>query len=298
MSNNKLSGFVVIVGRPNSGKSSLINALLGSSESIVSDVPGTTLKSSRIVYEDAASQIVFVDTPGISKPRTKLGSHLNRNAREYFEEADIIVFTSPNNEKIGPGDRMILKELQKFQIPKIFLTTKSDLKNTHSVIARNEVTRQSPQSELDQFDQFLKVSVNRPISVSDFLTVVKSMLDKGPRFFEQAGIDEDIEFQIAELIRLEIIQRFNDELPHSVFVTINEMFFEGKVPKIYADIHIERSSQKPILLGKQGKTLNAISVAARKSIEQLLGKHIYLRLNITIDKNWQSSNKYLDQFGI
>lgn len=248
----KKTGFVLIVGRPNVGKSSLINAISKRNEVLVTNIAGTTLKTSRVVFEDEDSQIVFFDTPGISKPRTRLVSHLNRNAYEYLDDADLLLFLSPIDQIEGKGDRMIMKNLSQFSVPKIFVNTKAD---------KGGDVKPTPTN----FEKSISVSIKDQKSIDEFLKEVKSYLKLGPMFFDKTGIDEDIEFQICENIRGEMITKFNDELPHSIFVTINDIIWDD-IPKIYAHVNIERESQKPIILGKRGENIKEISINARKKL--------------------------------
>jgi GTPase len=293
------SGFCAFVGRPNAGKSTLTNALVGSKVVITSDKPQTTRRAVRGVLNRADGQLVIVDTPGLHRPRTLLGERLNDVVRSTLADVDVIGFCVPADQRIGPGDRYIAEELKSFSAPVIAIVTKTD------VAPRQRVTEQLLAiSGLGDFAEIVPVSAVAHDQVDLLADLFVARLPEGPALYPtDMSTDETDEARIAELIREASLAEVRDELPHSIAVTVEEMnqreVAAGKPPllDIFATIHLERASQKPIVLGPGGRRLRDIGTTARAGIEQLLGQRVHLDLHISVIGEWQRDPKKLDRLG-
>lgn len=290
------SGFVSFVGRPNTGKSTLTNALVGEKIAIMADQPETTRHPIRGVINRPDAQVIVVDTPGIHRPRTLLGERLNDVVKDTFADVDVIGFTVPADEKIGPGDRYILEQIRetKPNTPIVGIVTKLDKTGKDTVGERLLELHEllGPDAEL------VPVSATQQIQVDTLLDVLVDKLPQGPRFYpEDHTTDEDMETRIAELIREEALQGLRDELPHSVAVQIDEMIQEDRRVKIYAVLYLERPGQKRIIEGPDGRRLSGIVHRARKQIIELNGQNVYLDVRVKVLKNWQQDPKALGRLG-
>ena len=290
------SGFVSFVGRPNTGKSTLTNALVGEKIAIMADQPETTRHPIRGVINRPDAQVIVVDTPGIHRPRTLLGERLNDVVKDTFADVDVIGFTVPADEKIGPGDRYILEQIRetKPNTPIVGIVTKLDKTGKDTVGERLLELHEllGPDAEL------VPVSATQQIQVDTLLDVLVDKLPQGPRFYpEDHTTDEDTETRIAELIREEALQGLRDELPHSVAVQIDEMIQEDRRVKIYAVLYLERPGQKRIIEGPDGRRLRRIVHRARKQIIDLTGQNVYLDVRVKVLKNWQQDPKALGRLG-
>ena len=290
------SGFVSFVGRPNTGKSTLTNALVGEKIAIMADQPETTRHPIRGVINRPDAQVIVVDTPGIHRPRTLLGERLNDVVKDTFADVDVIGFTVPADEKIGPGDRYILEQIRetKPNTPIVGIVTKLDKTGKDTVGERLLELHEllGPDAEL------VPVSATHQIQVDTLLDVLVDKLPQGPRFYpEDHTTDEDMETRIAELIREEALQGLRDELPHSVAVQIDEMIQEDRRVKIYAVLYLERPGQKRIIEGPDGRRLSGIVHRARKQIIELTGQNVYLDVRVKVLKNWQQDPKALGRLG-
>jgi GTP-binding protein Era len=290
------SGFCAFVGRPNAGKSTLTNALVGSKIVITSDKPQTTRRAVRGVLNRSDGQLVIVDTPGLHRPRTLLGERLNDVVRSTLTEVDVIGFCVPANQKIGPGDRFIAAELAQLSAPVIGIVTKTDAA-TKQQIAEQLVTL----SALGEFADLVPVSARSDDQIELLAGLLVQLLPEGPLLYP-AGMtsDESTESRIAELIREAALADVREELPHSIAVTVEEMNpREGKpeLLDIFATLHLERSSQKPIILGTGGRRLKQIGIQARLGIEALLGRRVHLDLHVSVLGEWQRDPKKLDRLG-
>jgi GTP-binding protein Era len=275
-------GFVAIIGRPNVGKSSLINKILNYKISITSKKPQTTRNQIKGIYNDNDSQIIFIDTPGIHKPKQILGKYLNYSSFLSFQDVDIILFLTPIDELIGPGDKMIIEKIKNFN--KIAVITKLDKSN-----AKNAEKKAIKLKKLG-FKIILGTSINIDNSIKEIINFLKKNLPKGKPFYETNEItDKSINFIIKELIRESIIKRVKDELPHSIAVLIEEFLEPSKKTNNYylikAFLYVERKSQKGILIGKNGNMIKSIGIESRKKIKNLLNHKIYLDLKVKIKKN-------------
>lgn len=292
------SGFACFVGRPNTGKSTLTNALVGSKIAITSTKPQTTRHAIRgIVHRDDA-QIVLVDTPGLHRPRTLLGRRLNDVVRETWTEVDVIGFCVPADEKIGPGDRFIAGELAAIsrRTPVIGVVTKTD------AVRRDQVAEQLlALQDLMDFTDLVPVSAVDNFQVDTLADVLVPQLPEGPQLYPDGDLTEEPEETlIAELIREAILEGAREELPHSIAVTVEEMIpREGRrnLVDIYAHLFVERQSQKAIVVGQGGDRLKEAGARARRHIEALLGSKVYLDLHVKVAKEWQRDPKQLRRLG-
>lgn len=300
------SGFVSFVGRPNTGKSTLTNALVGEKIAIMADQPETTRHPIRGIVNRDDAQIVVVDTPGLHRPRTLLGERLNEVVKDTFADVDVIGITIPANEKIGPGDRWILDAVMKTKpgTPIVGIVTKLDRVGKDQVgeqlVRLHEMLVEATGNENVDV---VPVSAKENVQLDVLLDVLAKNLPEGPRFYPEDHItDEDIETRIAELIREEALRGLRDELPHSVAVQIDEMLPEtddrgNTRTKIYAVLYLERPGQKAIIEGRDGRRLSGIIQRSRKQIMDLVGQNVYLDLRIKVLKNWQSDPKHLGRLG-
>jgi GTP-binding protein Era len=290
------SGFACFVGRPNAGKSTLTNALVGSKIVITSAKPQTTRHAVRGIVNRPDAQLILVDTPGLHRPRTLLGQRLNDVVHATLSEVDVVGFCLPANEKIGPGDRFIAAELAKLKVPIVAVVTKTD------VASREQITAQLlAVGGLGQFAEIVPVSATKGDQVQLLADLLVAQLPEGPQLYpDDVTTDEDTDQRIAELIREAALEGVRDELPHSIAVTVQEMRPRAERPditEIFATLHIERSSQKPIILGVKGARLKEIGTTARAQIEELLGRRIYLDLHVSVMAEWQRDPKKLDRLG-
>ncbi|CAM3083383.1 GTPase Era [Prescottella defluvii] len=297
------SGFVCFVGRPNTGKSTLTNALVGSKIAITSSRPQTTRHTIRgIVHRDFA-QLILVDTPGLHRPRTLLGQRLNDLVRDTYSEVDVICLCIPADEKIGPGDRWILDQVRQMA-PKtklVGIVTKIDKVSKDAVAAQLLALSKilGPQTEV------IPVSAQSGEQVELLVKVLAEQMEPGPAFYPDGEItDEPEETLMAELIREAALEGLGDELPHSLAVVIEEVIpREGRTEKqgelldVHALLYVERPSQKGIVIGKGGARLREVGTNARKQIEKLLGTKIFLELHVKVAKDWQRDPKQLGRLG-
>ena len=298
------SGFAILVGRPNVGKSTLTNALVGQPVAITSSRPQTTRHTIRGVLNRGDDQLILVDTPGIHRPRTLLGRRLNDLVLTTMSEVDVVVLCLPADQKIGPGDTFIAERLLELRRQKLVVAvTKSDVVSRDMIASRLMEASRFADSMGLQVSDFVPVSGAEGDNVDELAHVLASLLPEGPRLLGDEITDQPERVVVAELIRESALERLRDELPHSVAVDIDEMGMrEGRRPDdplmdIYAVIYVERSSQKPIVLGRRGEQLKAIGAQARAKIEALLGTRVYLDLHVKIAKDWQNSPGQLRRLG-
>ncbi len=302
MSQEFRSGFVCLVGRPNTGKSTLTNALVGAKVAITSNRPQTTRHTIRGIVHREDFQLILVDTPGLHRPRTLLGQRLNDLVKDTYSEVDVIVLCIPADEKIGPGDRWIHQQIRAIA-PKTTLVvavTKTDK------VARDRVAAQLvAASELAGPDaEIVPVSATTGDNLDVLTEVLAAALPPGPAFYPDGELtDEPEEVLMAELIREAALEGVRDELPHSLAVVIEEVSpREGRdeadpLVDVHAVLYVERDSQKGIVIGKGGARLREVGTAARTQIEKLLGTRVYLDLRVKIAKNWQRDPKQLGRLG-
>ncbi|MEU6643366.1 GTPase Era [Saccharomonospora sp. NPDC046836] len=292
------SGFACFVGRPNAGKSTLTNALVGTKIAITSSKPQTTRHAIRGVVHRPDAQLIIIDTPGLHRPRTLLGQRLNDVVRSTWSEVDVVGFCVPANEKVGPGDRFIAGELAKIarSTPVIGIVTKTDLARPEQVAEQ----LMALQDVLD-FAELVPVSAPAGYQVDTLADVLVRQLPEGPQLYPDGDLtDEPEQTLVAELIREAALEGVRDELPHSIAVTVEEMHpREGRddLIDVYALLYVERPSQKGIVLGHRGSRLKEVGATARKHIEALLGSKVYLDLHVKIAKDWQRDPKQLGRLG-
>ncbi len=296
------SGFACFVGRPNAGKSTLTNALIGQKIAITSSRPQTTRHAIRGILHRDDAQLVVVDTPGLHKPRTLLGSRLNDVVRETWAEVDVIGFCVPADQPVGRGDEFIVNELRSVagRTPVLGVVTKTDLAQPDQV-----AERLTQLSGLMEFAEVVPCSAVDGFQVGLLADLLVARLPEGPPLYPDGELtDEPEETLVAELIREAALEGVRDELPHSIAVVIEEMVPREGRPKsapplldVHANIYVERSSQKGIVIGKGGARLRQVGADARRQIEALLGTKIYLDLHVKIAKDWQRDPKQLRKLG-
>ncbi|MGX7827025.1 GTPase Era [Actinokineospora sp. 24-640] len=292
------SGFACVIGRPNAGKSTLTNALVGGKIAITSSKPQTTRHAIRGIVHRPDAQLVIVDTPGLHRPRTLLGERLNDIVRQTWSEVDVVGFCVPADQKVGPGDKFILAELVKVarKTPIIGVVTKTDL------VAPELVVEQllALQAAFD-FAELIPVSAKDGYQVGTLADLLVARLPEGPPLYPGGELtDEPEAILVGELIREAALEGVRDELPHSIAVTVEEMVpREGRddLLDVHAFVFVERSSQKGIILGHRGERLKQVGTAARQQIEALLGTRVYLDLHVKVAKDWQRDPRQLRRLG-
>lgn len=288
------SGFIAVIGRPNVGKSTLINTLIGQKIAIMSDKPQTTQNRILCILTEPDAQIVFLDTPGIHRPKHKLGEYMVKAAEGTLKEVDAILFVVDATEKMGPGEYYILERLQATRKPVILVVNKLDLIEKEQVLPII-----SRYADKYPFVGVVPISAKAETNLDSLLTEVKKYLPEGPQYYpEDMVTDQPERLIVAELIREKVLQLTRDEVPHAVAVETDEMTTRpnGDV-YIRATIYVERDSQKGIIIGHQGVALKKMSTEARKSLEKFFGKSVYLHTFVKVDKDWRSSQRELDNFG-
>ena len=288
------SGFVAIVGRPNVGKSTFMNYVLGQKIAIMSDKAQTTRNKIQGVYTKDNAQIVFLDTPGIHKPKHELGEFMVKSAYSALKEVDAVLFMVNVSEKRGPGDDFIIEKLKGIKTPIFLVLNKIDLVTPEVLLERVE----SYKDTLD-FAGVFPISVLQGNNVNELMEALIEALPEGPQYYPADQITDHPEyFVVSELIREKILQLTQEEIPHSVAVTVDKMQKDefDKV-HVYANIIVERKSQKGIIIGKGGRLLKEIGTRARRDIQQLLGNKVYLELWVKVEKDWRKRKSNLQEYG-
>ena len=288
------SGFVAIVGRPNVGKSTFMNYVLGQKIAIMSDKAQTTRNKIQGVYTKDDAQIVFLDTPGIHKPKHELGEFMVKSAYSALKEVDAVLFMVNVSEKRGPGDDFIIEKLKGIKTPIFLVLNKIDLVTPEVLLERVE----SYKDALD-FAGVFPISVLQGNNVNELMEGLINALPEGPQYYPEDQITDHPEyFVVSELIREKILQLTQEEIPHSVAVTVDKMQKDefDKV-HVYANIIVERKSQKGIIIGKGGRLLKEIGTRARRDIQQLLGNKVYLELWVKVEKDWRKRKSNLQEYG-
>jgi GTPase len=296
MSEPYRAGFVCFVGRPNAGKSTLTNAIVGQKIAITSSRPQTTRHVVRGVLNQDNAQLVLVDTPGMHKPKTLLGERLNDLVRATWSEVDVIGLCIPADESIGPGDRFITSEIAELKASVVAVVTKTDL------VSKARLAEQlMAVSRLGDFADVVPVSAISGDQLDVLTRVMAGHLPPSPQLYPDGMItDEPEQIMVAELIREAALEGVRDELPHSIAVVVEEMVpAEGRTDlmKVFADIYVERNSQKSIVIGHQGSRLRDVGIRARQEIESLLGMRVYLDLHVRVAKEWQRDPRQLRKLG-
>lgn len=287
------SGFVSIIGRPNTGKSTLINSIIESHIAIVSNVAGTTRNTIQGVYHDEDTQIVFVDTPGIHKAADKLGKHLNKQSYESLEDIDVILFVVDAASGLGAGDKFIIEALKHTTVPVILVLNKIDKLTKDGIMSAINTYK-----DLYDFAEIIPISALKQDNIKRLISLVKNYLKDSIKYYEDDVItNNDNYFMISELVREKILNLTNDEVPHSITCVLTSFKDKANIAEIMVDIIVSRDSLKKIIIGKQGSMLKTIGTEARKDIEKLLGKPVYLELFVKTVKNWRNKEKYLVELG-
>lgn len=289
------SGFVSIVGRPNVGKSTLMNNVVGEKIAIMSDKPQTTRNTIQAVYTDEEAQVVFLDTPGIHKPKNKLGEFMVKSATDAFKNVDLVLFVVDESKKIGPGDRKIIDDLKNIKTPVVLVLNKIDRLNEEELFDLMKMYNAE-----GVFEQIVPISALKGRNINELLKVIKSHLEEGPQYFPDYMItDQPERVLVSELIREKVLHYIHDEVPHGVAVEIERMKSrkDKEIVDISAVIYCERDSHKGIIIGKNGRKLKGIGKSARADIELLLGSQANLQLWVKVKENWRNLQNYVSNFG-
>lgn len=287
------SGFIGIIGRPNVGKSTLLNGILGEKITITANKPQTTRNSIRGIYNEDGLQMVFIDTPGIHKPRNKLGEFMTESALATFDEVDVILFLTDSDIDKGPGDRYIIDLLKKSDTPKYAVINKIDIMEP-SYYKKIFDDYQA----MDIFDDVLAVSAKKTKNLTDVISACKAHMQEGPMFFPEDMITDHPErFLVSEIVREKVLMYIEKEVPHGVAVEIEYFREKPSITDIGVIIYCEKKSHKGILIGKQGHTMKGIGVSARKEIEAILGCRVNLKTWVKVKENWRDSDIALSNFG-
>jgi GTPase len=300
------SGFVTLVGRPNVGKSTLLNRLVGSKVAIVSDRPQTTRTAIRGVRTTPDNQIVFVDTPGIHKPRTPLGERTNERAVATLGEVDVVCLLVEADAPIGAGDRFVAGLVHQVPTPKLLVVNKIDRAGKPAIVEHLATAAR----DLGNFDAYLPLSARTGDGIAALLGEIESRLPEGPRYYPEGTVTDQPEtFVAAELVREKLLAVARDELPHSITVSVEELedIQEADaeddaddadvILRLRADISVERDSQKGIVIGRGGRVLKDAGTAARQELEALLGVRVYLETRVRVERDWQRRAHALDRLG-
>ena len=290
------SGFVALVGRPNAGKTTLTNALVGEKVGIVSNRPQTTRHAIRGVVHKPGGQIVLVDTPGLHKPKSLLGKRLNDVVRDTLSDVDVIVFCIPADQPVGTGDAFIARQLREVKAPVVVVVTKTDAASKKQVFEQLVAVSKLVEGAAE----VVPLSAVSGDQVGLLEELLIGLLPEGPPLYpDEQTTDEDVERQLAELIREAALEKVRQEVPHSLAVSIEEINrrTDRDLVEVHALLHVERNSQKPMLLGRGGQIIKAIGSEARVGMEQLLGSRVHLELHVTVLGEWQDDPKKLNRLG-
>jgi len=289
------SGFVTLLGRPNAGKSTLLNAVMGQKLAITTPVAQTTRHRFRAIKTSDDYQLVIVDTPGIHKPHDALGEELNTTALKSLDGIDVVAFLLDASAPMGRGDEFVIEALKDVKAPKLLVITKIDLVDTDTVKAQREAAL-----ACGSFDGVVEVSSTQGTNIDKFLALTAQFLPEGPMWFPaDTTTDQPLEVIIAEFIREKILQTAYDEVPHAVGVVVDEMDYNRRknLQRIYATIFVEHDSQKGIVIGKGGRALKEVGTRARLDLERLLDCKVFLDLRVKVRKNWRRDLNQIRRFG-
>lgn len=287
------SGFIGLVGRPNVGKSTLLNAIMKKKVAITSDKPQTTRNLIQGIYNDEDSQMVFVDTPGIHKPKHKLGKLLNKQTYLTFNDVDILLFLVDITEKLGKGDMFVIDMLKNVDVPVILVINKIDKLPRQEILKKIEEYK-----DLYNFDEIIPISAYKNDNVDRLISVLKSKLTDNIKYYDdETWTNVSTRFLISELIREKILKLTDEEVPHSVSVIVEQIEYNNNAANISATIVVDRENLKKILVGKNGSMIKEIGIRSRKDIEVLLGRTIYLDLFVKVITKWRDREKFLNEIG-
>ncbi|MGZ4788069.1 MAG: GTPase Era [Terriglobales bacterium] len=292
------SGFVTIIGRPNAGKSTLLNTLVGSKIAIVTHKPQTTRNRVQGIINlpakkgRPAAQVILIDTPGVHKPDTRLNQRMMQEVREGLEGSDLVLLISDATERFGPGEKFVLDMVKKSKTPAFLLLNKVDLiKQKDKLLALIDHWRQ-----LHDFAEIVPISAKKKDNLDTLLDAIVKQLPEGPAYFPSDQLtDQPLRFLVGELIREQVLLDTAEEIPYASTVIVERYEEEGKLVRIAAAIYCERESQKPILIGKGGQMLKKIGTGARQQIERMLGKKVFLELFVKVKPGWRESRQFVDE---
>ena len=287
------SGFVSLIGRPNVGKSTLVNQIVGAKVAIISNKPQTTRNIIKGIYNDDDSQIVFIDTPGIHKPNNKLGKTLNKQAYYGMNDADIILFLTDASEELGTGDKYILEKLNDIKTPVILVLNKIDKLNNEKIM--NKIIEYK---DLYPFSEIIPLSAMKGKNTLELVKVLKTYLKDEVMYYGKDDVtNSSLEFLMAEIVREKVFNLTDEEVPHSVTCVTNAVEVGKESYTVYIDIIVDRDSLKKIIIGSNGAMIKKIGTNARYDLEKLLNKRVYLDLKVKTIKKWRDKEVYLDSFG-
>ena len=287
------SGFVGLVGRPNVGKSTLLNSIIGSKVAITSNKPQTTRNIIQGIYNEEDTQIVFVDTPGVHKPNHKLGDYLNKQSYYSMNDVDVILFLMDINEPFGKGDEFVLEKIKATKKPIILVLNKID-KISHDAI----LEKIQEYSELYSFDEIVPVSAIKNKNTNELIKTIKKYLTDEIKYYDDNAVtNKSLTFQIAEIVREKVFNETKEEVPHSLTCIVEDIEKDNNSYHINVAIIVDRDNLKKIIIGKQGSKIKEIGIQARKELEVLLNKKVYLETYVKTIKNWRDKEKYLQEFG-
>lgn len=287
------SGFVSLIGRPNVGKSTLLNSIIGKKIAITSDKPQTTRNIIEGIYNGNDMQIVFVDTPGIHKPKYKLGKYLNKQAYYSIDDVDVVVFLVDASEELGKGDLYIIEKLKEVDKPVILVLNKIDKIKKENILLKIDEYK-----DLYHFKEIIPLSALKKDNIKTLLDILGKYLPDNVKYFDdETYTNKRLEFLISEIVREKVFNLTNEEVPHSTTCIVEQIKKEKNNYSINVVIIVDRDSLKKIIIGKQGSMIKQIGIEARKDLEELLETKIYLELFVKTIKNWRDKEKYLQEFG-
>lgn len=289
------SGFVTLVGRPNAGKSTLLNAVMGEKVAITSRTAQTTRHRFRAIYDTDEMQMIMVDTPGLHKPEDALGEELNESALQALEDVDVVAMLIDASKPIGRGDEWVARQVQQLKCKKILVISKIDL--VKKGVIREQIAKAD---QMGSWDDVVTLSSKQKVGIDDFIDAVYDLLPNGPRWFPKGtGVDLSDEVLIAEFIREKILRHTRDEVPHSVGVQVEQIERDPQTGfmKVWAVIYVERNSQKGIIIGHGGSMIKQVGSEARQDLERLFAVGVHLDLTVKVKKDWRSDASQIRRFG-
>lgn len=289
------SGFVTLVGRPNAGKSTLLNAVMGEKVAITSRTAQTTRHRFRAIYDTDEMQMIMVDTPGLHKPEDALGEELNESALQALEDVDVVAMLIDASKPIGRGDEWVARQVQQLKCKKILVISKTDL--VKKAVIREQIAKAD---QMGSWDDVVTLSSKQKVGIDDFIDAVYDLLPNGPRWFPKGtGVDLSDEVLIAEFIREKILRHTRDEVPHSVGVQVEQIERDPQTGfmKVWAVIYVERNSQKGIIIGHGGSMIKQVGSEARQDLERLFAVGVHLDLTVKVKKDWRSDASQIRRFG-
>ena len=293
--NGYKSGFVTLIGRPNAGKSTLLNTIMGKKIAITSNTAQTTRHRFRAVKTTDEYQLIIVDTPGLHKPHDALGEELNTSALKALEDVDVVAMLVDSSQPVGTGDEWVASQLAKIDTPKVLVLSKSDLVDDDAISAQIDAAR-----KLSNWDAVIACSAETGINVDSFVETIVGFFEEGPQWFPaDMETDQPLEVIVAEFIREKILLNFRDEIPHAIGVQTDELSYVRKkdLYRIAATVYVERDSQKGMIIGKGGASIKRIGTEARTDLERMLSARVFLDLSVKVKKNWRRDATQIRRFG-